>query len=122
MIEALWRSARQSWRGLVRDRGFALTAIMVLAMGIGTSTGILSMARAVLAQALPYPHGERLVQLFEIGLKRPEHFWLGHVVVGDVVLACGVLLIWGAWLSWVGPTEDFALQRGRSGTESANLW
>ncbi len=65
MIEALWRAVRQSSRALARDRGFALTVIVVLALGIGTSTGILSLARAVLAQSLPYPHGERLVQLFE---------------------------------------------------------
>ncbi len=65
MIESLARSVRVAVRTLVRDSGFTATAVVVLALGIGTSTAILSIAQALLVEALPYPDGDRLVSVFE---------------------------------------------------------
>ena len=48
-------------RVLRRSRGFAAIAIASLALGIGATTAVLSVARAVAFDALPYPAGDRLV-------------------------------------------------------------
>ena len=61
-------------RGLARNPGFALAAILTLALGIGAVTSIFSVADAVLLRPLPYPHQNRLVmvwdQLTNLGVDR----------------------------------------------------
>ena len=48
-------------RTLGRNRGFALTAMLTIALGIGATTAIFSAVNAVLLRPLPYAHAERLV-------------------------------------------------------------
>jgi putative ABC transport system permease protein len=65
---------RYSLRSLFRSPGFALAAILTLALGIGANTAIFSVADAVLLRPLPYPDSSRLVmvwdQLQKLGLDR----------------------------------------------------
>ena len=56
---------RQVIRGLRRSRGFALTAILVLAIGIGANTAVFSVANAVLLKPLPYRDSDRIVIVWE---------------------------------------------------------
>ena len=44
---------RRTWRGLSRSPGFTLTAILILAAGIGANTAIFSLADAVILRPLP---------------------------------------------------------------------
>jgi hypothetical protein len=49
-------------RQLRRSPGFALTAVLTMSLGIGAAAAVFSVLDAVLLQALPYAHQERLVQ------------------------------------------------------------
>jgi len=49
-----------------RRPGFALTAILTLALGIGATTSILSVVDAVLLRPLPWPDPDRLVRIHAV--------------------------------------------------------
>ena len=52
-------------RTLLRRPGFAVTAILMLTLGIGATTALFSLVDTVLLKPLPYPHSDRLVYLLE---------------------------------------------------------
>src|SRR5947207_55994 len=57
----LFRDLRYAIRGLARNPPFAAAALTVIALGIGSTTAVFSVVRAVLLQPLPYREPERLV-------------------------------------------------------------
>jgi putative ABC transport system permease protein len=74
MLAVTVQDLRYALRGLLRAPGFAVTAILTLALGIGAATSIFSVADATLFRPLPYPNADRLVmvwdQLLKIGVDR----------------------------------------------------
>jgi putative ABC transport system permease protein len=52
-------------RRLAKSPGFTVTAVLILGLGIGANTAIFSLISGVLLKPLPYPHPERLVNVFE---------------------------------------------------------
>ena len=58
------QDVRYAWRTLaLSHRTFALTAVSMLAIGIGVTTAVFSVVSGLLLQPLPFPRPERLVQL-----------------------------------------------------------
>lgn len=53
-------------RRLTKAPGFALTAILMLAFGIGATTAIFSVVDGILLRPLPFPHPGRLVTLGDL--------------------------------------------------------
>ena len=64
-METLWQDLRGGMRQLARAPGFAVVAILMLALGIGASTAIFSVADAVLLRPLPYPDAQQIVRVWE---------------------------------------------------------
>ena len=59
----LMQDIRYALRQLNRSRGFAVVAILTLALGIGANTAIFSVIDSILLEPLPFPHQDRLMQL-----------------------------------------------------------
>ena len=63
--ETIVQDVRFALRQLRRNLGFAMTAILILALGIGVSIAIFGFVDAALMQPLPYQHPDRLVGVTE---------------------------------------------------------
>jgi putative ABC transport system permease protein len=64
-IESLSRDLRYALRQLRRAPGFALSAVLILALGIGAVTAIFSAVYPILFEPLPYPHASRLLMVWD---------------------------------------------------------
>ena len=63
MIVALLQDVRYALRALRGSPGFAVVAIMSLALGIGANTAIFSLINSVILKTLPVAHPEDLLQV-----------------------------------------------------------
>src|SRR3984885_15306925 len=63
---SVFRDLRIAIRHLLKSPGFSITAILMLALGIGATTAIFSIVEGVLLRPLPFPHSDRLVVLSDI--------------------------------------------------------
>ncbi|MBV9405322.1 MAG: ABC transporter permease, partial [Acidobacteriaceae bacterium] len=60
-MRGVWQDLKFGARTLGKDRGFVITAILALGLGIGSTTVIFSVIDNVLLEPFPYPDGQRLV-------------------------------------------------------------
>src|SRR5688572_7160609 len=60
-MDTFAQDLRYAVRTLAGARGFALTTILTLALGIGLTTAIYSVVAAVVLRPLPFPEPDRFV-------------------------------------------------------------
>jgi len=60
-MDQLFKDIRYGFRGLLKRKGFALVAVLTLALGIGANTAIFTLVNAVMLKSLPVEKPEELV-------------------------------------------------------------
>jgi predicted permease len=60
-MDKMWRDVRFGLRGLRQSPGFAVTAILTLALGMGANTAVFSVMNAVLLRSLPVKDPQSVV-------------------------------------------------------------
>jgi len=64
-MSTIWQDIRYGWRMLARSPGFTAVIVVVLAIGIGATTAMLSVVDAVTFRSCPYKDPDRLVCVYE---------------------------------------------------------
>lgn len=103
--EQLTRDLRYGTRTLLRSPEFAIVSVLVMALGIGATTSIFTMVRAVLLRPLPFRDSGKLVMLYEHYRHNKGGDGFNAVAPGD----------YRDWRSQTHGFEDMAAMRGYGG-------
>jgi len=115
-MTTLTQDLRYAIRMMAAAPGFAVLAIMTLALGIGASTAMFSVANAVLFKPLPYPSPDRIVAIAELDAGGTESN-TSFATFKDVERECrslasiAVVSQWQPTLTGPGGPERLAGQR-----------
>ena len=63
-ISSILQDLRYGWRSLLKDRGFTVTALLALTLGIGVNTAIFTVIRGVMLRPLPFPDAQKIVMIY----------------------------------------------------------
>jgi len=76
-LETLFYDVRHGLRGFRRSPMFTVTAVLTLALGIGSTAAVFTVVDRILFRNLPYAHSDRLVSVGLIAPIEPQEFMLG---------------------------------------------
>jgi predicted permease len=104
-LEQLTRDVKYGTRTLLRSPEFALVSVLVMALGIGATTSLFTMVRAVLLRPLPFRDSGKLVMLYDHFRHNTGGDGFNTVAPGD----------YRDWRSQTHGFEDVAAMRGYGG-------
>jgi len=107
-LDKLGRDLKYGVRTLLRSPGFAIVSVLVMALGIGATTSLFTMVRAVLLRPLPFRDSGKLVMLYEHFREVKSGNGFNAVAPGD----------YRDWRSQTHGFEDMAAMRGYGGIVS----
>jgi putative ABC transport system permease protein len=64
VVESIGRDLKYAVRTLMRAPGFAVTAVLVMALGIGATVALFTVVRSVLLKPLPFPEPNQLAAFY----------------------------------------------------------
>ena len=71
-LDILLQDLRFTFRTLKSNPGFALVAVLILALGIGANIAVFSVVNTILLRPLPFPNSHQLVRIIEKDAKSNE--------------------------------------------------
>jgi predicted permease len=71
-FDVLTQDLRFTFRTMRRERGFAIVAVLILALGIGANVAVFSVVNTILLSPLPFPAAQQLVRIIEKNPKSGE--------------------------------------------------
>src|SRR5262249_9531846 len=95
-FETFWQDARHGARALARTPGFALAALVTLALGIGANSAIFTVVNAVLLRPLPYADPDARVMIWS-RWKDFDKTWVSEGEVVDYRRHCRTLADVATW-------------------------
>src|ERR1700761_2115450 len=104
-LEQFVRDLNYGTRTLLRSPEFAFVSVLVMALGIGATTSLFTMVRAVLLRPLPFRDPDKLVMLYEHYRQNKGGDGFNAVAPGD----------YRDWRSQTHGFEDMAAMRGYGG-------
>jgi putative ABC transport system permease protein len=118
---------RQTGRALLRAPVFTVTAVLVLALGIGLNSTVFSVLRGVVLKPLPYPESQRLMKVYS---SNPKDGWpLFSVSPADFYDWSREAKSFGAMVAWaeshsaatgIGPAEQVPVVEVTSGFQAVS--
>ena len=104
-LERFVRDLKYGVRTLWRSPSFSIVSVLVMALGIGTTTSLFTIVRAVLLRPLPFRDPGNLVMLYEHFRQNAGGDGFNAVAPGD----------YRDWRSQTQSFEDMAAMRGYGG-------
>ncbi|MEP6767283.1 MAG: ABC transporter permease [Acidobacteriota bacterium] len=121
-MATFFQDVRFALRNMRRGPGFATAAIVTLGLGMGATTAIFSVVRAVLLSPLPYEQPERRVMIWS-RWSAFEKTWVADAEVDDYRRLCPSLESVAAWGSGkANVTDEGDPIRVGLGTVTANTF
>jgi predicted permease len=105
LFTLIGRNVKYAFRTLGRTPGFSIVAVSIMALGIGATTSLFTIVRAVLLRPLPFRDPGNLVMLYEHYRQNTGGDGFNAVAPGD----------YRDWRSQTHSFEDMAAMRGYGG-------
>ncbi len=124
-MSALKHDVRYALRALRNSPGFAVVAIVTIALAVGSNTAIFSFVNGMVLNPLPYPDADRIVRVLE---RRPDGglnsvSTLNYLDWAEQNTVFEVISPRTGWTAtWTGGDEPVQLQGGRGNVDFFKIY